>query len=513
MVSSPLFSWKEETQLYTIPGKKEDRICLPPHDLYPNRIIGLFGPSGSGKSTILQYLYDQSKQNGVDCLYVKQDIVLYPTLTVEETLLYYIRLRGQPQARQLLSHVLRVLNLKEARHRCIGSVEQRGLSGGERKRVMLALVLLDTRASLYLLDEPFTEIGQENTRAFATMLKRKAESSTIVFATHDLPIELEPLSERWEIIPENHTLQYHEISITRDIESEFAFDLDSTTITSSSLQIGRFQTSNIVLSRHLLLQWKSKKMLFVKILVPCLILLLQSIFLGFFQDHLRTWETSGTFLDLFRVLFHFIIVLFTLSILPLHTLSDHYGSRSVILHEIRQGFYSRGVYVSIAVLYDQCFLFLLGILLGILSYGTHPMVWMTYTGILCSAMMFTNMMMWFLSFYGHLSHHTVLLSMAAYLSLSFVINLGFLQQYSFTHFIQYLSMLHIQSRLLLEVFLRYIPHLTENQTQMLQYVISLLDNGKEDGGISTWIGWGLCLWGVFPLTMMIMSHIPCVLST
>ncbi len=63
------------------------------------------------------------------------------------------------------------------------------LSGGERQRVMLAR-LLATEAPVLLLDEPTTHLDPPHQVALARLLRRLANSHTVLSVLHDLPLAL-----------------------------------------------------------------------------------------------------------------------------------------------------------------------------------------------------------------------------------------------------------------------------------------------------------------------------------
>lgn len=144
-------------------------------------VAGILGPSGAGKSTMLSalggsissklqvngeiFLYDstyQSKQrvqlqNG-DVAWMQQKDVFFTMLTVEETLelaafLELPKFTRSERARRV-SETMHSLGLIKLRNRTIGdSSNQGGLSGGERRRLSLALELISS-PQLFIGDEP-----------------------------------------------------------------------------------------------------------------------------------------------------------------------------------------------------------------------------------------------------------------------------------------------------------------------------------------------------------------------
>jgi ABC-type multidrug transport system ATPase subunit len=77
-------------------------------------------------------------------------------LTVRENLVYSARLRlsaAKPLREQLaiVDDVLTVLQLRGVQHQLVGSVERRGISGGQRKRVNIGWELAAKPSVLYMV--------------------------------------------------------------------------------------------------------------------------------------------------------------------------------------------------------------------------------------------------------------------------------------------------------------------------------------------------------------------------
>jgi ABC-type multidrug transport system ATPase subunit len=133
--------------------------------LKPGMLCALIGPSGAGKSTLIKVLLGIKKPAAGTVLldgaavgaggpvgYVPQDDALHGALKVEDALSYsaQLRLPDQPEAdrRKRVDEVLGQVGLKDRRTLRIAR-----LSGGQRKRVSVALELL-TSPPLLILDEP-----------------------------------------------------------------------------------------------------------------------------------------------------------------------------------------------------------------------------------------------------------------------------------------------------------------------------------------------------------------------
>ncbi|BDS06925.1 ABC transporter ATP-binding protein [Oceaniferula spumae] len=168
----------------------------------PGELVALMGPSGSGKTTLLNILAGISsasrgevKYDGVPVAagdiratshtgYVPQDDLLYGELTVAESLYYSTRYRvpdsvSNEQIKRKVAEVCEVLGLDERiRGTLIGSPEKKTLSGGQRKRVNLAMELV-TDPLILFLDEPTSGLSSRDTRVVVDALRDLASSMSI----------------------------------------------------------------------------------------------------------------------------------------------------------------------------------------------------------------------------------------------------------------------------------------------------------------------------------------------
>ncbi|CAN7054092.1 hypothetical protein IGI04_028691 [Brassica rapa subsp. trilocularis] len=141
----------------------------------PGEFMAVLGPSGSGKSTLLNAVAGRlhgtgltgkilandsklTKQTLKRTGFVAQDDLLYPHLTVRETLVFVALLRlprslARDDKIKAAESVISELGLEKCENTVVGNTFIRGISGGERKRVSIAHELL-INPSLLVLDEP-----------------------------------------------------------------------------------------------------------------------------------------------------------------------------------------------------------------------------------------------------------------------------------------------------------------------------------------------------------------------
>ena len=128
----------------------------------------------------------------VTSAYVTQTDVLFPSLTVRETLLYATSLRlpsstTSQRRKQLVEEIILELGLKECADTRVGDgFKKGGCSGGERRRVSIGVQML-RNPSILFLDEPTT--GLDTTSAFHLVktLKHLANTGRTIITTIHQP--------------------------------------------------------------------------------------------------------------------------------------------------------------------------------------------------------------------------------------------------------------------------------------------------------------------------------------
>ncbi|EYF04316.1 FHA domain-containing protein [Chondromyces apiculatus] len=174
----------------------------------PGDMIALMGPSGAGKTTLLLtlngYLPPTSgvvRINGEDLYsiydtlrgsigYVPQDDLVHPELTVWEAVRYSAKFRLPPdyseeEINARVEQTIKDLGLDGVKNLQIGKPEKKVLSGGQRKRVNIALELV-TDPVIVFLDEPTSGLAADDTTALITLLHdlTKATGKTIIMTIH-----------------------------------------------------------------------------------------------------------------------------------------------------------------------------------------------------------------------------------------------------------------------------------------------------------------------------------------
>jgi ABC-type multidrug transport system ATPase subunit len=179
--------------------------------LKAGHITAIIGPSGAGKTSLLSLLRGQSyyaKIGGVlrvnrvpvtslqrfrdRVAYVPQEDILYDDLTVEENVLYSALLfnrRGLIRTVDLyplVNHALELLGIKFICNSVVGNIDRKGISGGQRRRVSVAMEMMK-EADMFLLDEPTSGLDSGTSISLMNCLHSLSSLGTNIVATLHQP--------------------------------------------------------------------------------------------------------------------------------------------------------------------------------------------------------------------------------------------------------------------------------------------------------------------------------------
>lgn len=172
------------------------------------KLIALMGASGSGKSTLLNVLNGNlSPQvgnvtiNGINIHtekekiegvigYIPQDDLLIEDLTVYENLYYAAKLcfddYSEVKLYELVNQTLGDLGLFEIKDLKVGSVLEKTISGGQRKRVNIALELL-RQPSVLFVDEPTSGLSSRDSENIMDLLRELTLQGKLIFVVIHQP--------------------------------------------------------------------------------------------------------------------------------------------------------------------------------------------------------------------------------------------------------------------------------------------------------------------------------------
>ncbi|KAJ4839648.1 ABC transporter G member 14 [Turnera subulata] len=232
------WSTREKTILNGITGM----VC-------PGEILAMLGPSGSGKTTLLTALggrlngklsgkitYNGQPFSGATKRrtgFVAQDDILYPHLTVAETLLFTALLRlpktlSRDEKAEHVERVMMELGLTRCRNSMIGGPLFRGISGGEKKRVSIGQEML-INPSLLLLDEPTSGLDSTTAQRILTTIKRLASGGrTVVTTIHQPSSRLYHMFDKVVLLSEGRPIYYGPASSALEYFSTIGFSTSMT---------------------------------------------------------------------------------------------------------------------------------------------------------------------------------------------------------------------------------------------------------------------------------------------
>ncbi|KAA8516559.1 hypothetical protein F0562_016935 [Nyssa sinensis] len=227
----------------TLKGKNKHLMRCVTGKIMPGRVSAVMGPSGAGKTTFLSALAGKATGctmsgliliNGkVESIYsykkiigfVPQDDVVHGNLTVEENLRFSARCRlsadmPKPDKVLVVERVIESLGLQAVRDSLVGTVEKRGISGGQRKRVNVGLEMV-MEPSLLILDEPTSGLDSASSNLLLRALRREAlEGVNISMVVHQPSYALFKMFDDLILLAKGGLTVYH--GSVKKVEEYFA---------------------------------------------------------------------------------------------------------------------------------------------------------------------------------------------------------------------------------------------------------------------------------------------------
>lgn len=177
-------------------------------DVHSGHFVAIMGGSGVGKSTLINLLNGNLKPLNGEILingynlqkdkkilegiigYVPQDDLLVEDLTVYENLYFGAKFcfsnRSEKEIIELVDETLKDFDLNEARNLKVGNPINKFISGGQRKRLNIAMELIREPAILFV-DEPTSGLSSFDSERIILMLKRQTFKGKIVIANVHQP--------------------------------------------------------------------------------------------------------------------------------------------------------------------------------------------------------------------------------------------------------------------------------------------------------------------------------------
>jgi ABC-type multidrug transport system ATPase subunit len=188
----------------------DTQIGLQPLNIYEqqNSLVAIMGASGSGKSTLLSVLsgsYTPTtgsvRINNIDLHkekeklegaigFIPQDDLLIENLTVFENLYFNTKFcynnKSKEELIELVNSTLESLDLYEIKDLQVGSVMNKLISGGQRKRLNIALELI-REPSILFVDEPTSGLSSRDSENVMDLLRKLSHKGKLIFVVIHQP--------------------------------------------------------------------------------------------------------------------------------------------------------------------------------------------------------------------------------------------------------------------------------------------------------------------------------------
>ncbi|KAI0062484.1 P-loop containing nucleoside triphosphate hydrolase protein [Artomyces pyxidatus] len=208
---------KGKTILHDVSGRAEG-----------GEMLAVMGPSGAGKSTILDILAKRAHATSGTVTvngdanpdmrslasYVEQSDALLGVLTVQETIRFAARLSVDWSTPSSVVHlrvasVISELGLTDVVHNRIGNAVQRGISGGQKRRVTIGSALV-AMPRILLLDEPTSGLDSRTSREVLLAIKNVARmhGMLVIASIHQPNWQTISLFDRLLLLAQGRTMYF-----------------------------------------------------------------------------------------------------------------------------------------------------------------------------------------------------------------------------------------------------------------------------------------------------------------
>jgi len=195
------------------------------------KLVGIMGASGSGKTTMVNTLsgittpsQGSVKINGIDLHhnkgelegvigYIPQDDLLIEELTVYQNLYYNAKLCFKDHSEEKLSTLviktLKDLGLYEKKDLKVGDPMNKTISGGQRKRLNIALELI-REPSILFVDEPTSGLSSRDSENVMELLSELTQKGKLIFVViHQPSSDIYKMFDRMLILDQGGYMVYY----------------------------------------------------------------------------------------------------------------------------------------------------------------------------------------------------------------------------------------------------------------------------------------------------------------
>ncbi|PWA45035.1 ABC-2 type transporter family protein [Artemisia annua] len=363
-----------------------------------SEIMAIVGPSGSGKSSLLHFISGRVRNNTLDpkttillndfpitsasqmkkiCGLVAQEDNLLPLLTVKETLMYSAKFRlkesSSKEREERVECLLRELGLVHVRDSFVGDEDDRGISGGERKRVSIGVDMIPDPPIL-LLDEPTSGLDSTSALQVIELLSNMARSKqrTIILSIHQPSYRVLQYISNFLILSSGKVVHNGSLDSLEETINQLGFQIPT--------QLNALEFS-MEIKEVLETSYNSKEaqVTLGEFMEPSFATVWAEQTNGTFQELLRRDQSAET--TRYQHGLHEIIVLF--EALPIYL-----QERRVLMKEASRGAYKTSSYMIANTIVFLPFLFVIGLLFSI------PVYWLVGLNTSFTAFAFFVFVVW-----------------------------------------------------------------------------------------------------------------------
>lgn len=215
-----------------------------------SEILAVVGPSGTGKSSLLRIISGRVRDQDFDpksitvnchqikrpaqlrkiCGFVAQEDNLLPLLTVKETLMFSanFRLKGMShkEKEDRVESLMDELGLTHVAGSFVGDEENRGISGGERKRVSIGVDMIHN-PSILLLDEPTSGLDSTSALQVIELLASmaKARQRTVVLSIHQPSYRILQYISKFLILSRGSVVHYGSLELLEETINNLGYQI------------------------------------------------------------------------------------------------------------------------------------------------------------------------------------------------------------------------------------------------------------------------------------------------
>ncbi|GAB5361047.1 hypothetical protein AAMO2058_000681200 [Amorphochlora amoebiformis] len=205
-VSVSVPKWMPEFATPGVPGQTKHILKGVSGTAKTGQVLAVIGASGSGKTTLLDQLACMPIMNGGEssgditvngmpmtrsffksnCAYVHQDDRLWGALTVYENLylasMLYAPNMDETSRKDRIEFVLTATGLQSCKNTKVGSALIKGVSGGQRRRVSIAVEIMGSPRIMFL-DEPTSGLDSKSAAEIMHLMGALAKSLDVLIVS------------------------------------------------------------------------------------------------------------------------------------------------------------------------------------------------------------------------------------------------------------------------------------------------------------------------------------------